>query len=1580
MKLLRLQLLALIRKNLLLLCARRSITTFIRAIAIPLVVVLVVGYSKNFFASSAYWGVSAPHTIRTLKQGLAASSGHGAVGFVHNGMRGGSVESVIDSLAMTVVEAGKTAIIMDSTTDLAQQCSSGGRGRSNCYGAIVFHSSPDQGTNISAKGMWNYTIRGDRTADSGSVDIRNDKNGPEVYLLPLQQAVDREIIKRSMSGNASALPEKLQNILYTSQPHKVLTDDRKSNYLSLCIHVFGAIFAFAMIGIVYHMTSYVATERELGMSSLIDTMIPGGSSERARLLRLISTYISFAIIYLPGWIAVGIVLSKVVFPATSHNIPIGYVIISGFAFTSFSLFGASFFKKAQLSGSIMVVIVLVFAILPQVLWEQTKAQVAVFSLIFPSANFTCFISGLAIWESVEKRVVLSDRIPDEEESEWRVRLYLHMVFLVVQIVLYPILAFFVEKLLFSTASSCRKFAVPVNAQAPTVTLTNFSKIYKPQFFSRIFKRRKDVLAVDEMSFNAYPGQILCLLGPNGSGKSTTLNCISGDTKVTSGNITIDPTGGLGYAPQANVIWPELTVEEHIRIFSDLKCIRSINEEVIAELVNSCDLADKLPAKASTLSGGQKRKLQMAMMFAGGSAVCCVDEVSTGLDPISRRRIWEILLAERAYRTIIMTTHFLDEADYLADNIAIMYKGSLKAEGTAATLKNCYGNGYTIKVPRNVDLDIAISGPVEKESSRHQMLFRVATAPLAAEVVSQLERNNIHDYQVSGPTMEELFLKATGDTLITPNEKTSAGQTENEEAHGAPVMINMGEHYDLTDGKPISAFKQWWILFCKRFRILRRRYMPYIVILAFAIAGAGVARLLIASFRKPMTCPADGGMKYDSSYRQDFGDRASSRPKYLFGPSSMFDDQKMETIVKAYSPAYYQQYSRYYQMGYANVTDLKSKFTVVDTLEEFSRQIRESQDGKGDGAGGSRYRNYGYVDIDGGIWLGDTPTVVANAGWASYVSGLFSAMNMMLSNVPISTGFASFAYEQIPPVYDFKPLTFIIYYGLIMACYPAFFALYPTNERISNVRSMQYSNGIRPLPLWLSHLAFDAIFILTIAAVGTGLLSAATPVWFGLGYVFFVLFLYGIVSALVAYLISMFAKSSVTAWFMCALGQVVLFFAYFGGLIGVNSSTTYTTLATTNDALFFGLGIISPVVSLERAMLIGLGQFATLCQSHSANSIYLYGGPILYLILQIIILFTILLWCDSSFILPSFRRRPLPHSPVQSSDSDLPPSLLIHSATKRFSKNLAVSDVSFTVSPSQIFALLGPNGAGKSTLISLIRGDIAPSSPDTQIAIGGHSILTSPVAARSHLGVCPQFDSADVLTVSETLAFYAKIRGVQDPAHNIATVLSACGLEAYTNALAQTLSGGTKRKLSLAVALIGNPSVLVLDEPSSALDASAKRSMWRTLQAVSKGRAVVLTTHSMEEADALADRIGIVSGKMLALGTREEVKARAGDAYHVHLVAKSAPRTSEEELEGIKRFVLTHWEGAKIGRETQGGQVRVEIQTGGKGAKGMMGIIEVLEREKEGLGVEFYSVGRATLDEVFEKVVKGGIAVDGGGEV
>jgi ATP-binding cassette subfamily A (ABC1) protein 3 len=553
-------------------------------------------------------------------------------------MKNGAVASVIESLSKTVRDAGKDARLYATSADMIQDCGANTKGTSACYGSILFWSSPLEGSDYSAKGTWNYTLRGDEKASNGRVDVSKSTNPAEVYVLPFQRAVDQEIISRSIQGqgNTSPLPDNVDGIIYTSESQAALLKARDGNYLALCIYLFGAIFSFAMISIVYHMTAFVASERELGMSGLIDTMIPGGSNIRAQLARQISTYISFFIIYLPSWLTVGIVISVVVFPHSSRGIPVWYHVLSGLAFTSFSLLGSSFFRKAQLSGSIMVVIALVTAILPQVLYDQSRTTCLILSLLFPSSNYTYFITGLATFEAgngllsdksmglLAVKVDLMRATPDTTISngdgdvaagaKWRVELYIHIIFLVLQIIVYPVLAFFLEQVLFSKTSSNRTFAPPKNEDQPTVTLTTFCKTYTPSIIGRIFKRSKDVHAVAGIELSAYEGQILCLLGPNGSGKSTTLNCIAGQQKITSGNISIDPSGGIGYAPQANVIWPELTVSEHIKIFSTLKCIDGVNTEIVSELVKMCDLENKLPFKAKTLSGGQKRKLQLAMMY------------------------------------------------------------------------------------------------------------------------------------------------------------------------------------------------------------------------------------------------------------------------------------------------------------------------------------------------------------------------------------------------------------------------------------------------------------------------------------------------------------------------------------------------------------------------------------------------------------------------------------------------------------------------------------------------------------------------------------------------------------------------------------------------------------------------------------------------------------------------------------------------------------------------------------------------------------------------------------------------------
>jgi ATP-binding cassette subfamily A (ABC1) protein 3 len=257
---------------------------------------------------------------------------------------------------------------------------------------------------------------------------------------------------------------------------------------------------------------------------------------------------------------------------------------------------------------------------------------------------------------------------------------------------------------------------------------------------------------------------------------------------------------------------------------------------------------------------------------------------------------------------------------------------------------------------------------------------------------------------------------------------------------------------------------------------------------------------------------------------------------------------------------------------------------------------------------------------------------------------------------------------------------------------------------------------------------------------------------------------------------------------------------------------------------------------------------------------------------------------------------------------------------------------------------------------------------------------------------------DQMTVAEHLQFYARVRGVEEIEHNVEAVIKAVGLQAFSSRMAAKLSGGNKRKLSLGIALIGNPTVLLLDEPSSGMDAAAKRVMWKTLAAIVPGRSLLLTTHSMEEADALADRAGIMAKRMLAMGTSDYLRRKHGDCYYLHLVMKSAPHTSDGEIEKLRSWVLDHFPGADIEDKTYHGQIRFSVPaqrdlakhesrvniadideiTGGaepavaqekEKGNGIGALITILEDHREELGLEHYSVSPTTLDQVFLTIVE-----------
>lgn len=216
-------------------------------------------------------------------------------------------------------------------------------------------------------------------------------------------------------------------------------------------------------------------------------------------------------------------------------------------------------------------------------------------------------------------------------------------------------------------------------------------------------------------------------------------------------------------------------------------------------------------------------------------------------------------------------------------------------------------------------------------------------------------------------------------------------------------------------------------------------------------------------------------------------------------------------------------------------------------------------------------------------------------------------------------------------------------------------------------------------------------------------------------------------------------------------------------------------------------------------------------------------------------------------------------------------------TKKYKEKTAVDALNLTVREGELYALLGVNGAGKSTAIRMLSGLSRPTSGDALLL--GHSIVTEASAAKASLSVSPQETAvAAKLSVRENLEFIAKVYGAdrKEAQEKTDRILREFSLGEFEKSPARTLSGGWQRRLSIAMALISEPKILFLDEPTLGLDVLARRELWNVIEGLKGQMTLILTTHYLEEAESLADRVGIMAnGRLCAEGTPEELKRLAG---------------------------------------------------------------------------------------------------------
>jgi lipooligosaccharide transport system ATP-binding protein len=305
--------------------------------------------------------------------------------------------------------------------------------------------------------------------------------------------------------------------------------------------------------------------------------------------------------------------------------------------------------------------------------------------------------------------------------------------------------------------------------APVISARNLRKTYK------------DFVAVDDLSFEVTPGESFGLLGPNGAGKSTTMRMLGAVSARTSGDLDIlglDPNdygpevrSRLGVVPQSDNLDSEIRVRENLLVYGRYFGIpRAVVAKRADELLEFAQLADRAKARVDDLSGGMKRRLTIARALINEPRILLLDEPTTGLDPQARHVLWDRLfrLKEQG-TTLVLTTHYMDEAEQLCDRLVVVDKGLILAEGSPASLIREYSSREVLELrfgsDKNEDAVARLAGIGDRiETLPDRVLIFTADGESALEEVSRRGIESLTSL-VRRSSLEDVFLRLTGRTLV-----------------------------------------------------------------------------------------------------------------------------------------------------------------------------------------------------------------------------------------------------------------------------------------------------------------------------------------------------------------------------------------------------------------------------------------------------------------------------------------------------------------------------------------------------------------------------------------------------------------------------------------------------------------------------------------------------------------------------------------------------------------------------------------------------------------------------------------------
>ena len=1040
--------------------------------------------------------------------------------------------------------------------------------------------------------------------------------------------------------------------------------------------------------------------------------------------------------------------------------------------------------------------------------------------------------------------------------------------------------------------------------------------------NKVTKRFDQLKAVDNFNGELFSNEIFCLLGHNGAGKTTLVNIISGLMDPEEGDVLLDGVSllthkdliyqNIGLCQQENILFDYLTVQEHLQYIYDIKGIqRNFNE--IQELILKLDLSEVQFRQCENLSGGQKRKVCIALALLSGGKIIILDEPTSGMDVIAKKKLWEFLKNYQKEKIILITTHSLEEAEYLGTRIGIMTDGHFVCSGTSTYLKSMY--------PCGININLVINSKTFSEDIKNIIYQKVkeydpmAEIKIASKGVFSLniQQDNDHiaeifdyideiksqygieDYIVSSASLEDVFLKINNKSNIKEMKYLSK-TVENQN-----VMENRT--------KPEGFWPQ---LLSQLYRNLLPIWRNKILFILEYIGGLS-SSYIFTFFIRGFFSQEKGKIEEDETVLIIYG------ISIILGFIIFLGGIVYEKIKERKTKIKYLLY-----LSGCNMWSYWCAFFIIDFIKSLIFSVL------------LLLPIYLISDLGLYFFFSMPMMILSSLVFMYFLSSFWrdedSGTKILLISLVVTFLVVLFLYSFIiAPAMEKSEVLYDIFINFVPKRY--FFSIFDlspitslalTLYRIiqSNEKhSMEYDVPIfneyyHPmdyvytgmLTQFINFLAFFSLMVLN----ETGYLAKCSMCMHSSNSNF------------------VFSEESIAEEFYAHnnLRNPLLNALNNNDVMSVNNINHNNNPNINNNNqnnINIQNNIINPnnnnpnsineidisnrnsinnsrnpsenIIEIDtRSNQNNINNINNINNNINNNTINNNQNNLNNQINQINRIYQVYqnnqiqnnanLNRQNNNLLEE-DLNPFVRYEKEKINSQPGLTTKIEGLYKTFfnccTKNVrVVNNLYLGLEPNEKFGLLGFNGSGKTTTFRSITNEILYEKG--RITLFGYDGKTQFDQVRPIVGYCPQENPLfDYMKVREIISFYLDLKKSTETVESICATFD---LSKYIDTYCVHLSGGNKRKLTFAIALMNKPSLLLLDEPSTGVDPESRRIMWKNINALSNtGHKynMILTTHSIEEAEILCDRVSwLKRGNFVCIGNPEQLKLKYSNGYKLHI--------------------------------------------------------------------------------------------------